>query len=94
MPSESTCLATPHVYTTILNSTTISIAWEAVGGAINYQVEYKLPTAITWTQLPVQTTTTAIINTLTSETTYMIRVVTICSESLSCTSVTITNSTM
>lgn len=92
------CLSTNHLYTTTITNSSISIIWDPVVGAIEYQVEYQTNPGFgnplgTWTTLPVQTTNNATIVGLLPETSYLIRVNTICEES-ECYSVTIINSTI
>lgn len=89
------CLATIPVTTTVITPITIAIAWSAVSGSTGYQVEYKenSPTATSWTLLPTQTTTSAIIGNLSPSTEYLIRVNTFCPTG-NCYSVTILNSTL
>ena len=85
------CLSAIPVQTTVITPLTIAISWGAVSGAANYQVEYKenSPSVVSWTLLPLQTTTNATIGGLTPQTEYLIRVNTICQDSTSCYSVTI-----
>lgn len=92
------CLSTNHLYTTTITSTAISIVWDPVVGAVGYEVEYQTNPGFgnplgTWSNLPTQTTNNATIIGLLPETSYLIRVNTLCDEG-ECYSVTIINSTI
>jgi hypothetical protein len=81
------------VKTNVITPLTIDLVWGAVAGAIEYQVEYKLPSAGVWTLLPEQTSTSVTIGGLTPATEYYIRVSTTTNAS-TCYSVTISASTL
>lgn len=89
------CISAVPIYTSGVTKTTISVSWGAVDGAAEYQVEYKLndPLVISWTTLPVQTTTYATISGLAENTEYLIRVNTICEDDSNCYSVSIISDT-
>ena len=61
-----------------ISTTQFQMSWDAVPGATGYQLEYKLPTSTVWTLNPVVTTLTDTIGGLTSNTTYQVRIQTIC----------------
>jgi len=89
----SPCQATWNVFPAAVTGTTITIAWEASATANSYQVEYQLvpvdPCVLgTWTLLPTQTTLTAVISSLSSNSEYLIIVNSIC-DTGNCYSVTI-----
>lgn len=93
--TNEVCLNTTAipVKTNVITPLTIDLVWGAVTGATGYQVEYKLPSAGTWTLLPVQTTTSVTIGSLTPATEYYIRVGTTTNVT-TCYSVTISASTL
>jgi len=90
------CLSTIPVTTLNVTNTTVTLSWSAVTGATGYQVEYKVndPLVTTYTLLPQQTTTSAIVGSLTSGTEYLFRVNTLCGIGTSCYSATIIKSTL
>lgn len=92
----STCLSVLGLQSTTITTTTIAIAWQPSTTAINYLVEYKLSSAVTWTALPAivpVANPTAVIGGLTPGETYDIRVASICAAG-SCYSVTIQTQTV
>ena len=86
------CFSSTYAYIVSSTSTSVTVAWDASGTAVNYQVEYKEPTDVSWTLLATQTTTTATITGLTANTQYFFRVNTICSVG-NCYSITLITST-
>jgi len=85
------CKAVTGLHSTIISSTTISLAWLMEQSAVNYQVEYKEATAIAWTlnaTITPSANPTDIIGGLTPDTEYHIRVNNICTDG-SCQSVII-----
>ena len=93
--TNEACLDTTAipVKTNVITPLTIDLVWGAVTGATGYQVEYKVPSAVTWTLLPVQTSTSVTIGGLIPATEYYIRVNTT-TELDNCYSVTISASTL
>ena len=61
-----------------ISTTVIKLAWDAVVGATDYQVEYREVTSPTWLLNPIVTGTQDLIGTLLSNTTYYVRVKTNC----------------
>jgi hypothetical protein len=90
------CLSAIPLQTTTITPVTIGLTWGVVSGAANYQVEYRenSPLVVSWSLLPVQTTTNATIGSLSPITEYLVRVNTICPDTTSCYSVTIIASTL
>lgn len=76
----STCLAITTLSLPVITSSTIQVGWGLSITAINYQVEYKLSTSLSWTLLPLQgpTATSNIITGLLADTNYDVRVNAIC----------------
>jgi hypothetical protein len=92
------CLSTSHLYTTTMTDDSITVVWEPVEDVVNYQVEYQTNPGFgnplgTWSALTGQTTNFATIIGLLPETSYLIRVNSVC-ETGNCYSVTIINSTI
>lgn len=89
------CLSSTHLYVVNKTDTTITVGWDPVAEAVGYIVEYKLndPSVLTWSILPQQTTTQAIIGSLSPDSQYKIRVTTICN-ARSCTSVSLIVNTL
>ena len=90
------CLSAIPVTTLNVSTTTITLTWGAVTGAVGYQVEYKVnnPLVTSYTLLPQQTTTSVVVGSLTSGTEYLFRVSTLCQSGESCYSATIIKSTL
>ena len=90
------CLSCIPVTTLNVTSTTITLSWGAVDGAIGYQLEYKVndPLVTTYTLLPQQTTTSVVASSLVANTEYLFRVNTICPAGESCYSATIKKKTL
>lgn len=77
----SACQSTTLVYPVEITQTTATFSWEASSTADDYQVEYKLSSAGGWTLLPVQAATEPtqiLITGLTANSTYYVRVNSIC----------------
>lgn len=89
----SSCRSVMGVQSSTITATTIKMGWQAVTGATSYQVEYKLSTASSWTLNPAVTTLYDTIGNLTANSTYYIRVKTVCSGG-SCTSLTVSVKTL
>ncbi len=77
-----TCAAPTSLGVSSVTTSTISMTWLAVTGATSYVLEYKLPTASTWSIINT-TITAAIASGLQSNTTYNFRVKTICGNTAS-----------
>jgi hypothetical protein len=75
-------------YSKKIQQTTISFKWAAVPSVTSYQVQYRLPSSLTWTANPVVTTLTDTIAGLSANTTYYVKLVTIVN-AVSCESVTL-----
>jgi hypothetical protein len=90
------CLSCIPVTTLNVTSTTITITWGAVTGAVGYQLEYKVndPLVTIYTQLPQQTTTSVVASSLDPDTEYLFRVNTLCTAGESCYSATIKKKTL
>lgn len=90
------CLSTIPVTTLNVTSTTVTLSWAPVTGAVGYQVEYKVNDDLvtSYTLLPQQTTTSVVVGSLNPATEYLFRVNTICSGGVSCYSATIIKSTL
>lgn len=90
------CLSSIPLTTTTITSTTVALTWSPVTGATGYQVEYKVnnPLITSYTLLPQQTTTSALVGSLTAGTEYLFRVNTFCGIGQSCYSATILKSTL
>lgn len=84
------CKSVLGVSSMSITPTTIKVGWSPNGTPVNYQVEYKLATATTWTlsSLLPNTTFTDTLGGLTPNTDYHIRVNSLCT-STNCYSVTI-----
>jgi hypothetical protein len=77
--SFSQC-ATPQLITAVLNYNSARISWGAVPNARYYQVEYKASQSNTWINLNFTNNTFVILEGLLPNTSYEVRVSTICSE--------------
>ena len=78
--SSATCNAPTGLTATSVSTTSATINWAAVSGAVNYTAEYKLSTASTWTVAAESTTSTSVnLTGLTASTAYDYRVKTNCS---------------
>ena len=78
--APATCTAPSGLNANSLTSTGGTVNWTAVGGAISYDVDYKLTSSTAWTNAVTATTsTTRAITGLTASTTYDYRVRTNCS---------------
>lgn len=90
------CLSCIPVTTQNVTSTTITLTWGIVTGAVGYQLEYKVndPAVTTYTQLPQQTTTSVVASSLVPNTEYLFRVNTLCQAGQSCYSATIKKKTL
>ncbi len=79
-----TCNTPGGLNTTNLTTTSATLNWTAVTGAVNYSVDYKLNTSSTWTSLATGTTATSInVTGLASSSTYDWRVRANCGSLLS-----------
>ncbi len=87
------CQATFNVYPVSVTSTTVTIAWSPSTTAVDYVLEYKQSSAISYTQLSSQTTTQAQVIGLTANTEYYFRVYSTC-ETGGCYSATINLTTL
>jgi hypothetical protein len=85
---DATCKSVVGLKSTTITSTTIALSWLAEATAIDYQVEYKLASSLTWTLNPITSNTFDTIGNLTPGMTYEIRVSSNCDED-ACYSVTI-----
>lgn len=75
------CQATFNIFPVTKTSTTITVAWAQSSTATEYQVQYKLPAAVSWTVFPTQPSTDPtqlVITGLTANTEYLVRVSCIC----------------
>lgn len=86
---NSLCKSVLGLSSITISPTTIKVGWSPNGTPINYQVEYKLASAVTWTLNPLLPNTqfTDTVGGLTPNTDYHIRVNSMCGSS--CYSVTI-----
>lgn len=78
---NAVCQSPLGVYSSVISPTTIKINWAPAGGSpCSYRVLYKKTTDVTWTTNPNVPTTqlTDTIGGLTPNTTYMIKVETVC----------------
>jgi hypothetical protein len=71
------CKSTFNLFPSEIGQTYITMGW-ASSGANSYTLEYKLPSAPTWSTFPNQTNTIATIPNLTPNTTYLVRVASNC----------------
>jgi len=88
----SPCQAIPYVYPTQIGSNSISIAWAASPTAAQYQVEYWHINSAIPTLMPFQFTPTpnvAVITNLVPNSTYFVKVNTLCTAGGNCYSVTL-----
>lgn len=78
--TSTTCKSIDNLIISKVTNTTIISQWILVSTGINYQVEYKLATAVLWTQLPIlsSTSTSDNITGLIPNTNYYVRVNTFC----------------
>ncbi|MDW8333048.1 MAG: fibronectin type III domain-containing protein, partial [Bacteroidia bacterium] len=67
------CLPPSNITISNITSTSATISWTGVGGAIGYQVQYRLSTATFWTSTSVSTTSITLSN-LQPNATYLVRV--------------------
>lgn len=77
----SACQATFNVYPTDVSSTSITLSWSPNPTAVTYVVEYKTAAAVIWNVLPAQPAanpTQILINNLTANTEYYVRVLSTC----------------
>lgn len=74
----SPCKGVVNLLSYNITSSIINLAWDAVDGATSYRVEYRLPTVSVWTLNPVVTTNNDVIGGLAANTTYYVRVTTLC----------------
>jgi trimeric autotransporter adhesin len=78
--APATCTAPTGLNASSITATGATLNWAAVSGAVNYDIDYKLTSATTWTNAATATTTTSrTIAGLTASTTYDFRVRTNCS---------------
>lgn len=84
----SPCMSAIGFYSTIKTSTSISVKWLAATGVSSYQVEYRLTTSPTWISNSITTNLTDSIGPLLPNSSYYIRVKSICGP-VSCNSLTI-----
>lgn len=79
---DSTCQSSPLLYVVNKTDTTILIAWSAsAGDVVSYQVEFSEQSPVSWVLFPTQLPTQPrqlMISGLTTGTTYLIRVNSIC----------------
>jgi len=88
----STCRSVLNLQSQVITNTAIKIGWVSAGTTpLSFQVEYKEQSATSWSSNPTIANNifSDTISGLTANTTYMIRVNSICSVSQSCYSVTI-----
>lgn len=97
MDPSATCKSPLNFFSTVITPTSIKVQWSPNGTPSNYQVEYKLATALTWILNPVVPNTqfTDTIGGLLPNKAYNIRVKGICSldPAAVCYSVTILTTT-
>lgn len=76
--SVTACKNTVNVIITNIGANSLSIEWNEVNTAVNYIVEFKLSSSLTWNTLPAVNVTNASIVGLTAESIYDIRVIVTC----------------
>ena len=78
-----TCAAPSGLVSSAVTTSSATVSWGAVSGALSYTLEYKTSAATTWTSVSGITTTSSSISGLAAATTYLFRVTTNCSGSSS-----------
>jgi hypothetical protein len=73
------CAEVTNIISSNVTPTSATISWNATSGAINYLVEYKLATALTWNVLGYATKSTYTLSNLKVDTEYEFRIRTRCS---------------
>jgi hypothetical protein len=58
--APASCNAPAGLTATTITSSTATVSWSVVSGAANYDVDYKLSTAATWTNAATATTGTSV----------------------------------
>lgn len=73
------CSQPSNLTSNVLSPGTVSLRWSAIGGAINYTLQYRLGTSGTWTNGGTMTTTSKVLSNLVPERVYTWRVRANCS---------------
>ena len=77
--APSSCSAPSGLNATSITQTSATVNWGAVGGALSYNLQYKVSTSSTWTTISGLTATSYNLTGLTAATTYNYQVQTVCS---------------
>ncbi len=85
--SSSTCNTPTGISVSNISANSATVSWVAVTGAISYNVEYKLASSGTWSQSNVSVTSINL-SSLLSNSTYNVRIQTVCNSSNSAFSAT------
>lgn len=73
------CSQPSNLTSNVLSPGTVSLRWSAIGGAVNYTLQYRLGTSGTWTNGGTMTTTNKVLSNLLPERVYTWRVRASCS---------------
>jgi hypothetical protein len=79
LQSGSNCSSPSNLATTSITTSSATVSWSAVTGAVNYVFEYKLATSSTWTGKVTTTSTSLSLSGLSTATAYDWHVLTLCS---------------
>jgi len=92
---ENACLSPINLAFSNLTTTSLTLQWDGSANVISYNIEYKLPSSLTWNLLPsvVAPITEATIIGLTPGTVYEFRINAVCT-STSCFSLTVREQTL
>jgi hypothetical protein len=93
--NANACLSPLNLSFTNITTTSLTLNWDGSGNVVNYNIEFKEPSSLTWSLLPavVAPTTNATIIGLTPDTVYEFRIIGVCATT-SCYSLTVREKTL